>query len=107
MGRETKRQYKNGVSENTIYDKLGRVILKSESNLYGKVYFAESYVYNEGKRALTVTDKGEVTLYKYNQRREIESVYYPYSESLEVMAKKEAVEAGLYPNFAEFERLLS
>ncbi len=32
---------------------------------------------------------------------------YPYSESLEVMAKKEAVEAGLYPNFAEFERLLS
>ena len=40
---------------------------------------------------------------KYNQRGEIESVYYPYSESLEVMAKKEALEAGLYPNFAEFE----
>ena len=103
MGRETKRQYKNGVSENTIYDKLGRVILKSEINLYGKVYFAESYVYKEGKRALTVTNNGEVTLYKYNQRGEIESVYYPYSESLEVMAKKEALEAGLYPNYAEFE----
>ena len=28
---------------------------------------------------------------------------YPYSESLEVIAKKEALEAGLYPNFAEFE----
>ncbi|MEE1000266.1 MAG: RHS repeat-associated core domain-containing protein [Treponemataceae bacterium] len=103
MGRETKRQYKNGVSENTVYDKLGRVILKSETNLYGKVYFAESYVYKDGKRALTVTDKGEVTLYKYNQRGEIESVYYPYSESLEVMAKKEALEAGLYPSYAEFE----
>ena len=103
MGRETKRQYKNGVSENTVYDKLGRVILKSESNLYGKVYFAESYVYKDGKRALTVTNTGEVTLYKYNKRGEIESVYYPYSESLEVMAKKEALEAGLYPNFAEFE----
>ena len=103
MGRETKRQYKNGVSENTIYDKLGRVVLKSESNLYGKVYFAESYVYKDGKRALTVTDKGEVTLYKYNKRGEIESVYYPYSESLEIMAKKEALEAGLYPSYAEFE----
>ena len=103
MGRETKRQYKNGVSENTIYDKLGRVVLKSESNLYGKVYFAESYFYKDGKRALTVTDKGEVTLYKYNQRGEIESVYYPYSESLEIMAKKEALEAGLYPSYAEFE----
>lgn len=32
---------------------------------------------------------------------------YPYSESLEMMAKKEALEAGLYPNFAEFKRLLS
>ena len=40
------------------------------------------------------------TLYKYNKRGEIESVYYPYSESLEMMAKKEA---GLYPTYAEFE----
>ena len=30
---------------------------------------------------------------------------YPYSESLEVMAKKEALEAGLYPSYAEFEIL--
>ena len=30
---------------------------------------------------------------------------YPYSESLEVMAKNEALETGLYPNFAEFEIL--
>lgn len=38
MGRETKRQYKNGVSENTIYDKLGRVILKSEtSNFFAEL----------------------------------------------------------------------
>ena len=81
------------------------MILKSETNLYGKVYFAESYVYNEGKRALTVTNTGEVTLYKYNQRGEIESVYYPYSESFEIMAKKEALEAGLYPSYAEFEIL--
>ena len=49
----------------------------------------------------------KINLYKYNQRGEIESVYYPYSESLEIMAKKEALEAGLYPTFAEFERLLS
>ena len=30
---------------------------------------------------------------------------YPYSESLEVLAKKEALEAGLYPSYSEFERL--
>ena len=45
----------------------------------------------------------KINLYKYNQRGEIESVYYPYSESLEIMAKKEALEAGLYPSYAEFE----
>ena len=45
------------------------------------------------------------TLYKYNQRGEIESVYYPYSESLEVLPKKEALEAGLYPSYADFEIL--
>ena len=47
------------------------------------------------------------TLYKYNKHGEIESVYYPYSENLEVMAKKEVLESGLYPSYAEFERLLS
>ena len=33
----------------------------------------------------------------------IESVYYPYSESLELAAKKEALEAGLYPKYPEYE----
>ena len=43
------------------------------------------------------------TVYKYNKRGEIESVYYPYSESLELAAKKEALEAGLYPKYPEYE----
>ena len=104
MGRETKRLYKNGISENTAYDTLGRVILKSETDSYGTVYFAESYVYNsEGQRIMTVTGADEVTLYKYNKFGEIESVYYPYSESLELAAKKEALEAGLYPVCTEYE----
>ena len=45
----------------------------------------------------------KINLYKYNKRGEIESVYYPYGESLEIMAKKEALEARLYPSYAEFE----
>ena len=32
MGREIKRLYKNGISENTSYDTLGRVILKTETD---------------------------------------------------------------------------
>ena len=43
------------------------------------------------------------TLCKYNAKREIKPVYYPHSESLEMMAKKEALEARLYPSYAEFE----
>ena len=50
-----------------------------------------------------VSGSGEVTVYKYNERGEIESVYYPYSESLELAAKKEALEAGLYPKYPEYE----
>ena len=104
MGRELKRLYKNGISENTSYDNLGRVILKTETDSYGNLYFAESYVYNnEGQRIITVSGSGEVTVYKYNKRGEIESVYYQYSESLELAAKKEALEAGLYPKYPENE----
>ena len=104
MGRETKRQFKNGVSENTVYDTLGRTILKSGTNSYGKITFAESYGYNDdGKRNITVTDSGAVSIYKYNKFGEIESVYYPYSESLELKSKQEFLEAGLYPGYAEYE----
>jgi hypothetical protein len=49
-----------------------------------------------------VSGSGEVTVYKYNERGEIESVYYPYSESLELAAKKEALEADLYPKYSEY-----
>ena len=52
---------------------------------------------------MTVTGADEVTLYKYNKFGEIESVYYPYSESLELAAKKEALEAGLYPKYPGYE----
>jgi RHS repeat-associated protein len=104
MGRETKRRYKNGVSENTAYDSIGRVILKSETDAYGKISFAESYVYDsEGRRWLSVTKDGGVTLYKYNLKGELHTVYYPYSESLELEAKKEALEAGLYPKYPGYE----
>ena len=104
MGRETKRRYKNGVSENTVYDSIGRVILKSETDVYGKISFAESYVYDsEGRRTITVNAAGGVTVYKYNERGELQAVYYPYSENLEHEAKKEALEAGLYPKYPGYE----
>ena len=95
-GREVLRKFGNGTSETTLYDKAGRVTVKAQKSDRGELQWAEGYLYGEdGKRTATVDNKGFVTLYEYNKKGQLETVYYPYSQEMINLLKSEAEENGL------------
>ena len=44
-GRETERKFSNGVSQNTYYDKAGRVILMTHKTSGNEIPLGEAYLY--------------------------------------------------------------
>jgi YD repeat-containing protein len=67
LGRETARTYRNGVKQETFYDKAGRVILIKETNTHRDLLRAEGYLYDEqGRRTYSVDEAGNVTVYTYD-----------------------------------------
>ncbi|MBR5400608.1 MAG: peptidoglycan DD-metalloendopeptidase family protein [Treponema sp.] len=95
-GREIKRSFANGISQNTFYDRAGRVTLIIQKSAANEIVWAQGYVYGQdGKRIMTVDDKGRVTKYEYNRCGQLAAVWYPYSPELEDKLKKEAMENGL------------
>lgn len=98
-GREVLRKFGNGTSETTLYDKAGRVTVKAQKSDRGELQWAEGYLYGEdGKRTATVDNKGFVTLYEYNKKGQLETVWYPYSQEMINLLKEEAEENGLPVN---------
>ena len=98
-GREVLRKFGNGTSETTLYDKAGRVTVKAQKSDRGELQWAEGYLYgSDGKRTATVDNKGSVTLYEYNKKGQLETVYYPYSQEMINLLKSEAEENGLPVN---------
>ena len=95
-GREVLRKFGNGTSEATLYDKAGRITVKTQKSDRGELQWAEGYLYgSDGKRSATVDNKGSVTLYEYNKKGQLETVYYPYSQEMINLLKSEAEENGL------------
>ena len=95
-GREIVKKFDNGTKEETLYDKAGRVIVKLYKTERGQLLWGEGYVYaDEGKRIASVNNSGNVTLYQYNNKGQLESVFYPYSKEFYEKQKAEAEENGL------------
>lgn len=95
-GQEILRRFGNGTEEETHYDQAGRVILKTQQSANGTLLWAEGYVYgSDGKRIATADNSCRVTLYEYNSKGQLSTVYYPYSEQLINNLKNEAQENGL------------
>ena len=95
-GRETLRLFGNGITEQTCYDKAGRVSIKYQKNSSGEIVWGEGYIYSDsGKRTATVDINARVTLYEYDKQGRISTVYYPYTKEQEALLKKEAQDNGL------------
>ncbi len=95
-GQEILRRFGNGTEEETHYDQAGRVIIKAQKAANGTLLWGEGYVYgSDGKRTATVDNSCRVTLYEYNSKGQLSTVYYPYSEQLINNLKNEAQENGL------------
>ena len=93
------RKFGNGTAEATLYDKAGRVTVKTQKSDRGELQWAEGYLYGEdGKRTATVDNKGFVTFYEYNKKGQLYTVYYPYSQEMINLLKSEAEENGLPVN---------
>lgn len=98
-GQEVLRIFGNGTVEETLYDKAGRVIVKTHKSEAGQILWGEGYVYGtDGKRTASVDNQGRVTLYEYNKCGQLEKVYYPYTEEQINNLKHEAQINGLAVN---------
>ena len=98
-GREIVKKFDNGTQEKTLYDKAGRVVVKLHKTERGQLLWGEGYVYgDDGKRIASVNNSGNVTLYQYNNKGQLESVCYPYSKELYEKQKAEAEANGLTVN---------
>ena len=98
-GMENLRKYGNGTKEETLYDTTGRVILKTLKSERNELLWGEGYVYGEdGKRIASVDNNARLTLYEYNAKGQLSSVFYPYSEELIQNQKNEAMLNGLFSN---------
>ncbi len=98
-GQEILRKFGNGTEEETLYDRSGRVIVKTLKSERGNLLWGEGYVYNsDGKRSATIDNSGHVTFYEYNNSGRLSAVYYPYTDEHIAKLKSEAVENGLPDN---------
>ena len=96
VGREALRKFGNGTSEQTLYDKAGRVTVKTQKNSRGELLWGEGYVYgSDGKRTATVDNLGRITFYEYNTKGQLSTVYYPYTQEMINTLKEEAEANGL------------
>ena len=90
------RKFGNGTSEQTLYDKAGRVTVRTQKNSRGDLLWGEGYVYgDDGKRTATVDNLGRITFYEYNSKGQLSSVYYPYTQEMINTLKEEAGTNGL------------
>ncbi|BDC94041.1 RHS repeat-associated core domain-containing protein [Treponema bryantii] len=95
-GREVLRKYGNGTKEETLYDRAGRVIVKMLKSERNELVWGEGYVYNDdGKRIASVDNNARITLYEYNSKGQLSTVYYPCSEEIINIQKNEAQINGL------------
>lgn len=96
IGKEVLRTFGNGVKEENLYDKAGRLIVKMQKSERGQLLWGEAYLYApDGKRTASIDNQARVTFYEYDSQGHISSVLYPYSEELVKNLKTEAERNGL------------
>lgn len=96
VGREVLRRFGNTTKEETLYDRAGRVTVKTQKNARGELLWGEGYVYGaDGKRTATVDNLGRITFYEYNSKGQLSTVYYPYTKEMLDSLKEEAGTNGL------------
>ena len=95
-GSEVLRKFANGTKEETLYDRAGRVTVKMQKSVSGELLWAEAYLYgDDGKRSATVDNLGQITLYEYDKKGQLSTVYYPFSQELVQSLSAEAEINGL------------
>ncbi len=97
MMREVSRTFANGITQYTMYDEVGRVLLITEKNTPGEIIRAEGYVYNkQGQIQIKVDENAFVTKYEYDMQGRLAIVYYPFNEDKVTLDKNEGANAGLF-----------
>ena len=65
IGKEVLRTFGNGVKEENLYDKAGRIIVKMQKTERGELLWGEAYLNApDGKRSATIDDKARITFYE-------------------------------------------
>ncbi len=96
-GRETKRIFGNGFSQENFFNSLGNMELVVVYDQDKEVSWAEGYLYNqEGKISGKINHKGEICLYEYNSVGSLSAVYYPETPDFLALQRNEAEKNGLY-----------
>ncbi|WP_294429780.1 RHS repeat-associated core domain-containing protein [uncultured Treponema sp.] len=96
-GREILRVYDSGESIKSLYDKNGRLILKTGYSSDLQPVFVDGAVYDErGAKIFSLNSDLSVTAYSYDTFGRLSLVSYPYSDSLAKKMKYECADAGLH-----------
>ena len=81
-GQEVLKKLGNGTTEETRYDKAGRITLKYQKDSRNEFLWGQGYIYSsDGKQSATVDINGKVTLYEYDKQGRLSTVYYPYTST--------------------------
>ena len=97
LGREIRRIFGNGIKQETMYDRIGRVIMIRELDSLNRLLRAEAYVYDEeGRRSHSVDEEGRVIKYLYDEKSRLSVVLYPWSDEIANLGRREAEESGLF-----------
>ncbi|QEN04221.1 hypothetical protein EW093_05710 [Thiospirochaeta perfilievii] len=85
----------DGFANRKSYNEIGQIT--QESFIYGKqVYSSTGYVYNDKDQInFKISEKGELTSYKYDDRNRLSEVYYPLNGRFVTPFLEEKNEVGL------------
>jgi RHS repeat-associated protein len=97
VGRETRREYGNGIRIETGYDELGRVTFIRESHKRtGEITRAKGYVYDErGRLSATIDERARVSAYRYDEAGRLTTALYPYEGGTKDADGAEALKLGV------------
>jgi len=96
MGRETSRTYGNGIVQETQYDEIGRAVMIRELSARRELLRAEGSLYDDqGRRSHSFDEKGNLTVYSYDNQSRLETVLYPVTPEIAAAAKADAEYSGV------------
>jgi len=99
MGRETQREYPNGLVRRSSYDDAGRIqtIVHTEGEGWRRQYLdSYAYLYDDaGRRTLQIDERGRITGYEYDDAGRVSSVYYSMASGKSITDLRERIYLGV------------